>query len=87
MNQQQILEEMLDILENNGIEIRQEPLGASGGGLCAIKGRSIFYLNTQASVEDSIEICLVAIKKLVDIENIYMRPQIRQIIESYSNIK
>ncbi len=87
MNQQQILDELVNILVSNGIQVRQEPLEASGGGLCTIKGRSLLYLDTQAPIGDSIKTCLIAIKKLVNIEDIYIRPQIRQIIEFNSDIQ
>jgi len=33
MNEQDILQELLALLEANGVQIRTEPLGGSGGGL------------------------------------------------------
>ena len=43
MNQQQILDELLALLEDNGVELRSEPMGGGGGGLCTIKGKKIFF--------------------------------------------
>ena len=43
MNEQRILEELLEILEANGVTIRHEPLGGGAGGLCVIKGQKIFF--------------------------------------------
>jgi hypothetical protein len=57
MNEQRILEELLALLEANGVKIRNEPLGGSGGGLCTIKGEQIFFVDTQASSADSAAIC------------------------------
>jgi len=87
MNEQQILEELLALLEANGVKIRNEPLDGSGGGLCTIKGEQIFFVDTQASSADSAAICAEAVSKLLDIEKLYIRPEVRQFIENHSNSK
>jgi methyl coenzyme M reductase beta subunit len=85
MNEQNILEELLALLEANGVAIRSEPLGGSGGGLCLIKGRHIFFVDTQASSAVSAAMCADAVSKMVDVEQIYVKPQVRQFIEDNSN--
>jgi hypothetical protein len=85
MNDQNILDELLVLLEANGVTIRNEPLGGSGGGLCTIKGQWIFFVDTQATSAVSAAICAEAVPKVVDIEQIYIKPQIRQFIENNSN--
>jgi len=85
MNQQRILEELLELLEANGVTIRNEPLGGSGGGLCTVKGRQIFFVDTQAPSADVAALCAAAVARVVDIEKLYIRPQIRQFIETHSN--
>ena len=85
MNEQNILEELLALLESNGVTIRNEPLGGSGGGLCTIKGQQIFFVDTQASSAVSAAMCAEALPKVVDIEQIYVKPQVRQFIEDNSN--
>jgi hypothetical protein len=87
MNEQRILEELLALLESNGVTIRNEPLGGSGGGLCTIKGEQLFFVDTQATSTDSAAICAEAVSKLLDIEKLYIRPEIRQFIENHSNIE
>ncbi|MBN2136364.1 MAG: hypothetical protein JW720_01015 [Sedimentisphaerales bacterium] len=82
MNEQRILEELLTLLDANGVAIRNEALGGSGGGLCTVKGRSIFFLDTQAQSSDVAALCAEAIAKVVDIESIYIRPEVRQFIEN-----
>jgi len=77
MNQQRILEELLALLEANGVTIRREPLGGSGGGLCTIKGQPIFFADTQAPSAQVAELCAEALSKTVDIEKIYVRPSER----------
>ena len=85
MNNQNILDELLALLEANGVTIRNEPLGGSGGGLCTIKGERIFFADTQASSIVSATICAEAVSKVVDVEQIYIKPQIRQFIKNNSN--
>jgi len=85
MNEQSILDELLALLEANSVTIRNEPLGGSGGGLCTIKGEPIFFVDTQASSAVSAAVCAEALPKVVDVEQIYIKPQIRQYIENNSN--
>jgi len=84
MDQQRILEELLAILEANGVAIRNEPLGGSGGGLCTVKGRHIFFVDTQAPSTEVAVLCAAAVARVVDVEKLYIRPQIRQFIETHS---
>jgi len=85
MNEQSILDELLALLEANGVTIRNEALGGSGGGLCTIKSEHIFFVDTQASSIVSAAICAEAVSKVVDIEKVYIKPLIRQFIENNSN--
>lgn len=85
MNEQNILDELLALLEANGVTIRSEPLGGSGGGLCTIKGQRIFFLDTQAPSVVSAAMCAEAVSKVVDVEQIFLKPQIRQFVENNTN--
>jgi hypothetical protein len=87
MNEQRILEELLVLLEANGVIIRNEPLGGNGGGLCSIKGEKILFIDTQAASADSAAICANAVCELLDIEKLYIKPEVRQFIENQSNIQ
>ncbi len=84
MNEQQILEELLALFESGGVAVRSEALGGSGGGLCTIKGQKIFFLDTQASTAEMAIVCAEAVSKVVDIDNVYIRPEVRQFIENHS---
>ena len=86
MNEQMILQELLALLESNGITIRNEPLGGNGGGLCTIKGERLFFVDTQASSLSVAAMCAEAVPKVVDIEQIYIKPQVRQFIEAHGNL-
>ena len=87
MNEQRILEELLALLDANGVTIRNEPLGGNGGGLCTLKGQPVFFVDTQATSTDAAIICTEAVTKLLDIENLYIRPEVRQFIENHNSIE
>jgi hypothetical protein len=84
MKEQRILEELLLLLEANSVTIRREPLGGSGGGLCSVKGERIFFVDTQATSAEMAAVCAEAVPKVVDIEKIYIRPEVRQFIENHT---
>ena len=85
MNEQRMLEELISLLEQNSITIRAEPLGGSGGGLCTIKGQSIFFVDTQAQSADTAVFAAEAVSKVLDIDQVYIRPEVRQFIENHCN--
>jgi len=82
MDQQQILDELLALLEDNGVELRSEPMGGSGGGLCTIKGKKIFFTDTQATAAEGVHLCALAVAKIIDVDKIYIKPEVRQFIEN-----
>ena len=81
MDDQRILSELLKLLDANNVKIRTEPLGGQGGGLCCVKGENFFFLDSQAPARESASLCANALCKLVDLEEIYLRPEIREFIE------
>jgi hypothetical protein len=85
MNEQEILQEVVALLEANGVTVRSEPLGGNGGGLCTIKGKHVFFLDTEAPSIVAAALCAEAVPEVADIEQIYIKPQVRQFIEDHSN--
>jgi len=85
MNKQRILDDLLALLQANGVTIRREPLGGSGGGLCTLKNEHIFFVDTQASSAEMAALSAEAVSKVADIEKVYIRPEVRQFIENYTN--
>jgi hypothetical protein len=85
MNEQRILDELLALLEANDVKIRSEPLGGRGGGLATMKGDSIFFVDTEAASAEVAALCAEAVVKVVDIETVYLRPEVRQFIESHAS--
>ena len=81
MNQNELLEQMLLLLEQNDIPVRRESVGGAGGGLCKMKSRHIFFLDKDAPVAESAVICAHAIHQTMDIDSIYIVPEVRDFLE------
>ncbi|MBN1360949.1 MAG: hypothetical protein JW993_10170 [Sedimentisphaerales bacterium] len=84
MNEQRILDELLALLEGTGVKVRREAMGGRGGGLCAVKGEHIFFLDTESASAETAALCAQAITRLMDIEAVYVRPEVRQFIEGHA---
>ena len=82
MNEQRILEELMSLLEANGVTIRHEAMAGGAGGLCTVRGQHIFFVDTQSSSADVAALAAEAVSKIVDIEAVYLRPEIRQFVET-----
>jgi hypothetical protein len=82
MNDQRILEELLELLAGAGVEVRRDALGGGGGGPCTIKGQGIFFVDTQSTANEVAALAAEAVATSVDVESIYMRPEVREFIES-----
>jgi hypothetical protein len=87
MNEQRILEELLALLEANQVKIRSEPLGGRGGGLASMKGERLFFVDTEAAGADVAALCAEAVLKLVDIETVYLRPEVRMFLDSHAQAR
>jgi hypothetical protein len=83
MTEQTILDELVALLEANRVKIRSEPLGGRGGGLAMMRGENIFFVDTEAPTAEVATLCAEAVVKLIDIETIYLRPEVRQFIEGH----
>ncbi len=85
MNQQDILDEIVALLEANGITVRNEPMGGCGGGLCTVRNQPVVFLDTDAPVTERAAVAGRALNSLIDIQNIYLRPETREFVERQSS--
>lgn len=83
MDDRDILEALFELLGNCQVEVRKAPLGGQGGGLCRLRGRAVFFADADASVGETMVLAVQAVRQCMDIEGVYLRPQIREIIDRY----
>jgi hypothetical protein len=83
MDDPAILEMLLEIMRQSNLEIRTAPMGGQGGGLCRLKDKILFYVDSDVSTGEMIAITAGAVGQIADVESMYLRPQIREVIELY----
>ena len=81
MDTQEILDELLALLAQTDAIIRTEALGGGGGGLCELKDKKVFFVDSNSSTSETANNCGRAVAKMIDIEEIYIKPEIRRFIE------
>jgi len=84
MDTREIFEDLVALLEQDGVDVRRQAMGG-GGGFCRIKGKGVFFVDTECSILEMTAICSRAVNELIDIESIYLRPQVRLYLEKYSD--
>lgn len=82
MNFDAIIEELISLLEAGGVTVRREQLEDSRPGLCRLGGSLVLFLDTDADPLQSATLCAQMLERVVDIHAIYLRPNLREFIES-----
>lgn len=75
------LDELLRVAEEIGLHIRHEPQGGEGGGFCVINGRRQLFVDTMADPATRYEHTLEALASLPELEERFLRPDVREDIE------
>ncbi|MGD0784450.1 MAG: hypothetical protein ABR969_01370 [Sedimentisphaerales bacterium] len=81
MDNKAVLDELLELLEKNNVKIRKDSLGGGGSGLCKIKGEYLFFLDMDSSSYEVAISCAKAVNEIIDIETIYLKPEVREFLE------
>ncbi len=75
------LEALLAVAEQAGIEVRAEPMGGEGGGLCVLRGRRVLFVDTSADLATRYDRTLAAVAPMEAVDQCYLVPEVRQDIE------
>ncbi len=75
-------DEMLALAERLNVQVRHVRLGGSGGGLATVRSQRILFIDQDADAQDQLEVVARAMSAL-DLENVYLRPDVREMIERY----
>ena len=76
-------DEMIEVARRVGVVVRHAHLGGSGGGLASIKGQRQLFVDLDAEPQDQLEQTAKALGKLGELETLYVRPDVRAIVEQY----
>ena len=86
MDEGDIIIQLEELAKKFGVQIRheaimqEEDLTFVDGGLCLFKGEYVLIIDPKAPVKDRIRILAVALKHF-DLDQIYIRPVIREILD------
>ncbi len=77
---QQLIDELKEIALQKGIKVRFEK-GDFNGGYCILKSEKVIVINKLAQTQRKLIILVEALKE-IGVEDIYINPKIRNIIEN-----
>ena len=86
MDENTIIEELEELIERFGIQIRHEAIKQDEdlvnivGGLCLLRGEYVLIINSKATTMDRIKTLATALKHF-DLDNIYLRPVFRELLD------
>jgi len=86
MDENTIIEQLEELIERFGIQIRHEAIKQDeesakiAGGLCLLRGEYILIINSKMTVSDRIKTLGTALKHF-DLDQIYMRPALRELLD------
>ena len=81
------LECLLTLAEQIGIDVRAEPMGGTGGGLCRLRGQRVLFVDTAADLDSRYEKTLAALAPLPELENRFLLPEIRRDVDHWRQEK
>ncbi|TET44015.1 hypothetical protein E3J62_11785 [candidate division TA06 bacterium] len=78
MTQKEILSELEEIASRAGLRVKYDKLETKGGE-CLVEGKPYVIMNEVLPEEEKISILVSALKK-VDLEGIFLKPKVREVI-------
>ena len=75
------LDQLLTVAESIGLDVRAEPMGGEGGGLCRLRGQRVLFVDTSADLATRYERTLAAMAPLPELDECYLLPELRGDIE------
>ena len=81
----QLLQEIEELLARLSIPLRYEK-GDFRGGLCRLNDRICFILNKKLSIDQKLQI-MQSDLRLLDLDDVYIRPALREFLESEPKLR
>jgi len=75
------LEALLTLAEELGIDVRTEPMGGEGGGMCQLRGSRVLFVDMSADRATRYDHTLAALASLPELDQRYVIPELRRDID------
>jgi len=72
------LDTIVHQFEQLGVEVRQERLGGSGGGLCRIRGRRVVFIDLDADAATRLDRSIEALAAVPEAAAVYVNQELRE---------
>jgi hypothetical protein len=76
-------EELIEAAARLGVMVRHIHLGGGGGGLAQVKGKRVLFIDLDAHPQDQLEKTAGALAGLAEIETVYLRPDVRDLLRRF----
>ena len=86
MDEQTIIDQLEELAERFGVQIRYEPIRQDEdlvrvvGGLCLLRGEYVLIIDSKAAMRDKIRTFAEALRHF-DLDQIYIRPILRELLD------
>ena len=81
MKREQILQELENLAQRIGIEVRYEKLGTISGGLCRIRDGQVILINKHLTTASKVELLATELALETEkLEGIFILPEIRNLL-------
>ena len=77
------LEALLTLAEQMGVDVRAEPMGGEGGGLCQLRGKRVLFVDTSADLATRYDRTLAAMAGFTELSDCYLPPEVREDLDRY----
>jgi hypothetical protein len=78
------MHELIELARRLGIAVRHAHLGGDGGGMAVVKGLRQLFIDLDASPEDQLGRTAGALGRLNDLEQVFIRPDLRDLLERHA---
>lgn len=75
-------DELLELAKRLGVTVRHARLGGAGGGLAKVRGARQLFIDLDAPPEDQLEQTVRALAGLDEVDGVFVRPDVREMIEA-----
>lgn len=88
MDENAIIEALEELIRSFGIRIRREAIRQDedsipvAGGLCLFKGEYLLIINSKVTKTDRVKTLAAALKHF-DLDRIYLRPVLRELLDKF----
>ena len=83
MNSYDLQEQLVVLVSQLGISVRRADLGGAGGSLVRLRGKDVLFLDTSADPDDQLQRLAPEVARLPGLDNIYIIPELRELLEEY----